>query len=62
MLRRFAQIRGRLPAKLGEVKAELWRRRHAPFPVMGAWLRTVVGEHLRYYGVPMNRQTVSRSG
>jgi RNA-directed DNA polymerase len=48
-------IRGRLQAKLGEVKAELRRRMHAPIPVVGAWLRTVVGGHLRYYGVPMNR-------
>ena len=48
-------IRGRLQAKLGEVKAELRRRMHVPIPVVGAWLRTVVGGHLRYYGVPMNR-------
>jgi RNA-directed DNA polymerase len=27
---------------------------HAPIPVVGAWLGTVVGGHLRYYGVPMN--------
>jgi hypothetical protein len=48
-------IRGRRQAKLGEVKAELRRRMHAPMPVVGTWLRTVVGGHLRYYGVPMNR-------
>ncbi len=47
-------IRKRLQAKLSEVKAELRRRMHAPIPVVGAWLRTVVGGHLRYYGVPMN--------
>jgi RNA-directed DNA polymerase len=47
-------IRERLQAKLGEVKAELRRRMHAPIPVVGAWLGTVVGGHLRYYGVPMN--------
>jgi RNA-directed DNA polymerase len=47
-------IRRRLQAKLSEVKAELRRRMHAPIPVVGAWLRTVVGGHLRYYGVPMN--------
>jgi RNA-directed DNA polymerase len=48
-------IRQRLQAKLSEVKAELRRRMHAPIPVVGAWLRTVVEGHLRYYGVPMNR-------
>jgi RNA-directed DNA polymerase len=47
-------IRKRMQAKLSEVKAELRRRMHAPIPVVGAWLRTVVGGHLRYYGVPMN--------
>jgi RNA-directed DNA polymerase len=47
-------IRKRLQAKLSEVKAELRRRWHAPIPVVGAWLRTVVEGHLRYYGVPMN--------
>jgi len=47
-------IRTRLQAKLSEVKAELRRRLHAPIPVVGAWLRSVVAGHLRYYGVPMN--------
>ena len=52
-------IRGRLQAKLSEVKAELRRRMHGPIPVVGAWLRTVVEGHLRYYGVPMNRPALS---
>jgi RNA-directed DNA polymerase len=47
-------LRKRLQAKLSEVKAELRRRLHAPIPVVGRWLRSVVGGHLRYYGVPMN--------
>jgi len=47
-------IRKRLQAKLSEVKAELRRRLHDPIPVVGAWLRLVVGGHIRYYGVPMN--------
>jgi hypothetical protein len=47
-------IRRRLQAKLGEVKAELKRRMHAPIPEVGTWLSAVVGGHLRYYGVPMN--------
>ncbi|HVB46779.1 MAG TPA: reverse transcriptase domain-containing protein, partial [Burkholderiales bacterium] len=47
-------MRKRLQAKLREVKAELRRRMHAPIPAQGQWLGTVVGGHLRYYGVPMN--------
>jgi len=48
-------IRKRMQAKLGEVKAELRRRMHDPIPEVGQWLRSVVGGHFRYYGVPMNR-------
>ena len=47
-------IRKRLQAKLREVKAELRRRMHDPIPAVGTWLRSVVGGHIRYYGVPMN--------
>ncbi len=47
-------IRKRLQAKLSEVKAELRRRLHDPIPQVGGWLRSVVGGHIRYYGVPMN--------
>lgn len=47
-------IRKRLQAKLSEVKAELRRRMHDPIPEVGTWLRSVVGGHIRYYGVPMN--------
>ena len=43
-----------MQAKLREVKAELTRRLHDPIPVVGTWLRSVVGGHIRYYGVPMN--------
>src|SRR2546422_900235 len=48
-------IRKRLQAKLSEVKAELKRRMHNPIPEVGQWLRSVVGGHIRYYGVPTNR-------
>jgi hypothetical protein len=48
-------IRKRLQAKLGEVKTELQRRMHDPIPEVGRWLRSVVGGHIRYYGVPTNR-------
>ena len=47
-------IRKRLQAKLNEVKAELRRRMHDPIPEVGTWLGSVVGGHIRYYGVPMN--------
>jgi RNA-directed DNA polymerase len=47
-------IRKRLQAKLSEVKAGLRRRLHDPIPEVGKWLRSVVGGHLRYFGVPMN--------
>ena len=47
-------IRTRLQAKLREVKAELRRRMHRPIREQGAWLRSVVSGHVRYYGVPMN--------
>ena len=51
-------IRKRLQAKLGEGKAELRRRMHDPIPEVGRWLRSVVGGHIRYYGVPMNSQAL----
>ena len=47
-------MRGRMRAKLTEVKAELMRRRHLPIPEQGAWLGSVVRGHLAYYGVPTN--------
>ena len=53
-------IRKRLTAKLVEVKAELRRRMHDPVPAVGAWLRSVVEGHFRYYGVPMNARALHR--
>ena len=47
-------IRKRLQAKLAEIKEELRRRMHHPIPEVGNWLKSVVGGHIRYYGVPMN--------
>jgi len=52
-------IRKRVQAKLSEVKAELRRRLHDPVPVVGTWLRQVVGGHVRYYGVPMNSPAIA---
>jgi group II intron reverse transcriptase/maturase len=48
-------MRTRWQAKLKEIKYELRRRMHLPVPEQGAYLRSVVGGHFRYYGVPMNR-------
>ncbi len=52
-------IRQRLQAKLQEVKAELGRRMHFPIPEPGAYLRSVVAGHIRYYGVPMNGSAIT---
>jgi len=52
-------MRKRLQAKLNEVKAELRHRWHDPIPAVGQWLRSVVGGHIRYYGVPMNSRALA---
>jgi RNA-directed DNA polymerase len=53
-------MRKRMQAKLHEVKAELRQRRHHPLREQGAWLRSVVGGHIRYYGVPTNGAALGR--
>jgi RNA-directed DNA polymerase len=52
-------MRKRRQAKLREVHLELRRRMHDPVPEQGTYLRSVVGGHIRYYGVPMNGPSVS---
>jgi len=52
-------IRKRMQAKLQAVKTELRRRIHEPIPVVGEWLKAVVGGHIRYYGVPSNRYALA---
>lgn len=47
-------MRRRWQAKLREVRTELRRRLHDPVPEQGAYLRSVVRGHARYYGVPRN--------
>lgn len=47
-------MRARWQAKLRAVKAELRSRLHDPVPLVGAYLRSIVLGHVRYYGVPMN--------
>jgi RNA-directed DNA polymerase len=51
-------MKNRLRAKLKVVKAELTRRMHEPIPAMGAYLRSVLLGHYRYYGVPLNRRAL----
>ena len=57
----------RLAAKLRDVRATLLRRRHAPIPEQGGWLKSVVQGYFNYHPVPGNmvalgafRQQVSR--
>jgi len=52
-------MRTRLQAKLKEVRQELRQRMHDPIPEQGAYLRSVVGGHIRYYGVPLNGRSIS---
>ena len=51
-------MRQRMSAKLKAVKTELWRRMHQPVPEQGAWLRSVVTGHARYFGVPNNGDSI----
>ena len=51
-------IRKRLQAKLNAVKAEFRLRMHEPIPEQGKWLQAVVRGHVRYYGVPLNRNAL----
>ena len=51
-------MRKRLQAKLKDVKTELRRRLHDPVPEVERWLRSVVGGHVRYYGVPSNSRAI----
>jgi group II intron reverse transcriptase/maturase len=46
-------------AKLTEIKTGLRRRMHEPVPQVGKWLKTVIGGHNRYYGVPTNERSLS---
>jgi group II intron reverse transcriptase/maturase len=61
-------IAKRLRQKLQGVKDPLRQRMHWPIPQQGAWLRSVLLGHYRYYGVPRHgslltvcRETVRRS-
>ena len=47
-------MRQRWQAKLRALKEELRRRMHTPIREQGAYLRSVLQGHFRYYGVPLN--------
>jgi RNA-directed DNA polymerase len=47
-------MRQRWQAKLRALQEELRRRMHPPIREQGAYLRSVLLGHFRYYGVPMN--------
>ena len=58
----------RLRRKRQDVQTILRQRLHWPIPPPGAWLRSVLRGHDRYYGVPRNgslltvfRETIRRS-
>jgi group II intron reverse transcriptase/maturase len=53
-------MRQRTVAKLHRIYIELRQRMHDPIPEVGRWLRSVVGGHVRYYGVPMNGPAITR--
>jgi hypothetical protein len=53
-------MRRRLQAKLAALKAELRRRWHSSIREQGAYLRSVVSGHFRYYGVPRNGRALCR--
>jgi RNA-directed DNA polymerase len=50
--------RKRMRAKLRDLKEELRRRMHAPVPVVGAWLQSVLRGHYNYYGVTNNARAL----
>ena len=52
-------ISKRQRAKLKEIKTGLRKRLHQPVPQVGKWLKSVVGGHNRYYGVPTNERSLS---
>jgi group II intron reverse transcriptase/maturase len=47
-------IAGKMRLKLKEIKQILRKRMHWSIPKVGAWLKSVLVGHYRYYGVPNN--------
>lgn len=48
-------MRKKALAKLAELREELRRQWHRPIREVGSYLKSVLGGHYRYYGVPRNR-------
>ena len=62
-------VKKRMRATPATIRETLYRRRHEPVPVVGAWLQRVVEGYFRYHGVPTNlmrlegfRSDVCRAG
>jgi len=53
-------IASRMRAKLKEIKLTLRKRMHRPVPEVGAWMKSVLVGHYRYYGVPNNWRMLSK--
>jgi group II intron reverse transcriptase/maturase len=51
-------MRKKWQAKLKELDEKLRKRMHNPIPEQGAYLRSVVAGHTRYYGVPLNSAAI----
>ncbi|MCG8425442.1 MAG: hypothetical protein MJE77_46790 [Proteobacteria bacterium] len=51
-------MRKKMRAKLAAVKQELRRRMHRNIREVGAWLRSVLQGHYRYYAVPRNSEAL----
>ncbi len=52
-------VRKRWQNKLKAVSRELRTRMHRPVPEQGAYLKSVLLGHMRYYGVPMNGRSLN---
>lgn len=52
-------MRKKWQGKLKEISRELRSRMHRPVPEQGAYMKSVLLGHMRYYGVPMNRPSLS---
>ncbi len=52
-------MRKKWQSKLKEISRELRCRMHRPVPEQGAYLKSVLLGHMRYYGVPMNGRSLS---
>jgi RNA-directed DNA polymerase len=51
--------RGRMTAKLLELKTEMRRRMHWPISEQGEWLKQVVGGFFNYHAVPTNSRALT---